>query len=405
MSLFSLAMAYVLQRRAVTILSVASIGLGTGLILIVLGVGTAARQSFLQQSQHYDLIAGAVGSETGLVFTALFHADQPRGNMPYADYQAIAKIPWVKAAYPFCLGDQVRGAPIVGTTIEFLRQERDGVAIFPLATGRLFEADFEMVAGADAADRLGLSLGDEVVGAHGAVGTGAEHDDAPYKVVGLLKPTGTAQDRALFTTVPSYWKIHGAPPASQAAPAGFDDTREEVTLVLLHVARPRILQLQQSLARQFGLLVVRPAPVLERMFEQVLTPVEEVLLLYGYAVVLVAACSIASSLYLTTLVRRHDLAVLRAIGATPREIVTLVVLEAFILLAFGTALGILLALFGGAGLRGDLEQRFGLALPLFRFSPEEVYAVIAVFGIGILAALFPAGVAYRGDVSGALRRG
>lgn len=400
MTLFSLAMAYVMHRRSVTLLSVASIALGASLILIVLGIGAAARRSFFAQSQHYDLIAGAIGSETGLVFTALFHADQPRGNMPYADFVAIEKREWVKAAYPFCLGDQVDGFPIVGTTTAFLEQEADRLPVYPLAAGKLFGEDFELVAGAEAAERLGLRLGDQVTGAHGAVGSGAEHRDSPYTVVGILRPTGTAQDRALFTTMASYWKIHQQ--AEQVS--GFGNDTREVTLVLMNVSRPRILQLQQSIAKELGLLVIRPAPVLERMFRQVLNPIEEVLLLYGYAVVLVAACSIASSLYLTTIVRQHDLAILRAIGATPREIVTLVVLEAVILLLFGTALGVLVAQVGGAGLRGDLEQRFGLALPIFQFSPAEIYAILGIFAIGIVAAIFPAAVAYRGDVSKALRQ-
>lgn len=406
MSLLNLALAYIWHRRLVTTLTVASVALSSALILAVIHLHRAATESFRTQSRGFDLIAGASGSETALVFSTLFLADTPRGNIPYSAFFDIQREPGVKAAYPWSLGDQAKGFRVVGTNRAFLEQKGESeAALYALESGRVFEKDLELVAGAEAAARLGLEVGGRVVTSHGA---GAEHGDFPYTVVGILQPTGTALDRALFTALGSYWKIHGLPdgdnPTSSTLGAGFGGAEPEISAVLIRVARPRIFQVRADLTSRLGLMVVQPTQVLQRMFENVLNPIERVLLLYGYAIAIVAASSVLTSLYLATLVRRHDLAILRALGASPREVMTLVFLEAGVLLVFGCGIGVLVSQFGAMGLRQSLEGRFGLEMHAFQFTPAEVFSLLGVAGLGMLAAIMPAMLAYRSDVASGLRR-
>jgi putative ABC transport system permease protein len=410
MSLLNLALAYVWNRKLVTALTVLSVSLGTSLILLVLNIRRDVEAGFLRQAGAYDLVCGAMGSETALVLCGLFHADRPRGNVSYRAFEDLQRQPGITAAYPFALGDQAKGARIVGTTREFLEQKRDDNALFPLAQGRLFDQDLELVAGVEAARKLGLTPGSKVVGAHsiGSARSGqepnaAEHGDFPYTVVGVLAPTGTAQDRALFTTLGSYWKIHekGAAPTDER---GFGGPQREITVALLRVQRPSVFQIQAMIPKRFGLMAVRPAQVLQDVFREVLEPIEQVALLYGYAVVGVAAASVLTTLYLTTIVRRRDVALLRVLGASPSEIFTIVLFEAAVLLILGCGVGVLLSQFMGWGLRGDLEGRFGLELSLFRFTPAEVYAVVSILALGLLAALVPAAHAYRSDLAELLGR-
>ena len=406
MSLLSLAMAYVRHRRLVTGVTVICLALGVALILVVLNVRRQVEREFLRQAQDYDLIVGSHGSDVGLVLTALFHADQPRSNIPYALYEQIRDQRGVVAAYPFGLGDRYRGSIIVGTTREFLEQKNaTGQPVFPLAQGRLFDKDFELVLGASAARYHGLQLGAHVVSTHGAAADAKPHNERPYTVVGILAATGSAQDRGMFTSLASYWEIHGQH-AEHREPQGnspqLTGTEPEVTVVLLRTAKPLVFQLARLLPRKFGVMVVRPTDMLQRMFAQVLRPMEQILLLYSYAVVLVAAASILTTLYLSTLVRRHDLAVLRAIGATPGEVFTVVLLEALVLLVIGCSAGVLLSQLIGSSLRERVFLTFGLKMELFRFTPAELAALAGVCAIGLLAAVLPAWQAYRGDVAGNL---
>jgi putative ABC transport system permease protein len=301
----------------------------------------------------------------------------------------------------------------------------------------LFENDFELVVGAHAARRYSLKLGQQVVGSHGTVAQEHEkdtdhghdhedehheeqHTDFPYTIVGILAPTGSADDRAMFTTLASYWKIHGNDSAENqfvsnsseaAAASGVTDPSagpgadQDVTLILVRTVRPLVLQLQQLLPRKFGVMAVRPGEVLQSTFTQVLQPIERVLLLYGTAIALVAAGSILTTLYLATLARRRDLAILRAIGALPGEIFGVVLLEALVLVTFGCGLGVPLSQAMAVLVRGDLEGRFGIDLQAFVFSPAEVITLIAIAGLGLAAALLPAWQAYRSEVASILDRG
>lgn len=410
MSLWTLALAYVMHRRLVTGFTVVSIAIGLALVLVVLNVRREIERTFLAQAQHYDFVVGPHGSETALVLTGLFHADQPRGNLPLRTFRELEKQSGVTAAFAFNLGDRVGAARIVGTTKSFLEQaDTANQPFFTLADGRLFESDFEIVAGSAAARQCGLVVGSKVIGEHGLAQRATEsahesfHDESdaaheafPYTVVGILAPTGTAHDRAMFTTLASYWKIHEQDVQSQ---------EPEVTVVLLRVARPLLLQLQQLLPRKFGVMVVRPAEVLQRMFEQVLVPIERVLLSYGFAVVLASATSVLTTLYLATLVRRRELAVLRAIGATPREVFSIVMLEGAILLLLGGAAGVVLGQLASMATRGDVESRFGIDLRAFQFTPAEVAAFAVAFALGLAAALVPAWQAYSSDVASGLGHG
>jgi putative ABC transport system permease protein len=164
-----------------------------------------------------------------------------------------------------------------------------------------------------------------------------------------------------------------------------------------------LLQLQQLLPRKFGVVAVRPAETMQRLFEQLLEPLERVLLTYGFAVELAAAALILTTLYLSTLVRNRELAMLRALGALPVEIFALVLLEAVVLLILGAGCGVLLAQIATAALGADLEGRFGLETRLFQFSPGELAALAAMFGLSLLAAIMPAWHAYRRDVAIALK--
>lgn len=390
MSLFNLALAYLWHRRLVSVLCMLSVALGVGLIVAVISVRQGVERAFLNQATEYDLIAGPSGSEAALVLSSLYFADQPRGNIPLTTFLQLQAQAGVLAAYPLALGDSYRGSRIVGVAPEMFAAKESGLRI---KDGRLFDKDFELVVGSEAARRHGLKLGAKVIGSHGA--RGDEHREFPYTVVGTLEPTGSPRDRAMFASLGSYWQIH-----EQRTPA-----QQEVTAVLLQTAKPQLLQLQYLLPRKFAVAVVRPAEVLERVFRDVLAPVEQLLLTFGSAVAGAAGASIISTLYLSTLVRRRDLAILRALGATPMEVFTLVVLEAFALLVVGSALGLIGGHQAILGFRGDVEGRFGVAIEAFRFAPAEVFSILAIILLGLLASILPARHAYKSDVASALARG
>jgi ABC-type antimicrobial peptide transport system permease subunit len=96
--------------------------------------------------------------------------------------------------------------------------------------------------------------------------------------------------------------------------------------------------------------------------------------------------------------RTPEIAIRRALGATPRTVIGLVIRQGFALIAFGLALGVGIAFIGGRALASLL---FGITThdPL-----SFAAATIALLVVALLATILPALRAMRIDPVAALRR-
>lgn len=127
-----------------------------------------------------------------------------------------------------------------------------------------------------------------------------------------------------------------------------------------------------------------------------------------FLIVLVAAMGIANILVLSVAEKTEEIAIIRALGATERQVLAVFTLEGFLLGAAGTLLGALLGLAVSAYFRvqpyplpGDLY--FITQLPV-ETQPGDVLWVCALsLGISVLAGLFPARRAARLDPVKVLR--
>jgi putative ABC transport system permease protein len=101
------------------------------------------------------------------------------------------------------------------------------------------------------------------------------------------------------------------------------------------------------------------------------------------------------SLYSSLEARRREMAILRAIGAGPRTILSLLVLESTMLAFLGCVLGVALVYAGLALAQSPVEQRFGLHLALRALGSTEYLYLGIVMGAGMLIGFVPAWKAYR----------
>ena len=135
----------------------------------------------------------------------------PVGNIPASIYEDLAADERVGLAVPIAMGDNVGGARIIGTDERFfeLRPSLQEAPSFQFSEGRIFEDNFEAVLGSTAAASLGLVLGDRFVPAHGVeLGLASDEHNVPHTVVGILEPSNTSYDNAVFTNVQSVIAIH-----------------------------------------------------------------------------------------------------------------------------------------------------------------------------------------------------
>ena len=178
--------------------------LGTASIVLLLLAGSQLSETMSRDARGIDLVLGSTGSPVQLVLSAVYHADVPPGNIRLAEAERWADDPRVGTVIPLSLGDSYRGYRIVGTTAAYAELYGAG-----LATGRFWDGSLEAVAGSAVAQSAGLGLGSSFAGAHGLEEGGHSHDSHPYRVVGVLEPTGTVVDRLILTSLESVWDLHG----------------------------------------------------------------------------------------------------------------------------------------------------------------------------------------------------
>ncbi len=228
MSIFSLVLKNIAQRKFSVFLTAISVALGVALIAATLDIRRQVEEKFSQTSVGYELIVGAKGSPLQLVLNTVYHLGNPTGNLPYSTYELYRRNPFVSYAIPMGLGDNYKGFRIVCTTTEFFTKfnyAKDRK--FELAEGRLFRDDelYAAVLGKEVAEKTGLKLGDKFVATHGlqesSGDVGKQHEHNQFTVVGILKKTGTPSDKAVYASLPTVWAIH----EEEAHEAG--ETRKE----------------------------------------------------------------------------------------------------------------------------------------------------------------------------------
>ncbi|MBV8032817.1 MAG: FtsX-like permease family protein [Betaproteobacteria bacterium] len=398
MNLATLSAGYLRARPLQTALSLGLLALGVGVIAAALIVVAQLEATMGRDARGIDLVVGAKGSPMQLILSGIYQLDAPTGNIPLADAMALKKSPMVRKAMPLAMGDSWRGFRIVGAGREYL--DHYGAE---LKAGKYYEQPMEAVLGAEAASRSGAQVGSRFTGAHGLGAEGEEHA-APYTVVGILSPTHSVLDRLVLTPIESVWAVHEHGEKHEAGKAGADDDRE-VTVLLVQYASPlAAATLPRAINAKSGLQAASPAFETARLFRIVGAGIEA---LRAFALVLIAAAgaSVFIALYSALEERRYDLAIMRALGATPGRLFALLVLEGLVLAALGTAAGLLLGhLFAGAlGLWMEAAQQPPVSAR--HFEAGELWLAAGALLVGVLAAIPPAWRAYRTDVSRTLAAG
>lgn len=168
------------------------------------------RDGFFNTVSGTDLIIGARSGQVELLLYSVFHLGSATNNIRWQSYQRIASDPAVEWSVPLSLGDSHKGFRVVGTRQAFFEHYHYGKdRPLELAAGTPFQGLHEVTLGAQVARTLGYSIGDEIVVAHGLGSTSfALHKDQPFRVVGILKPTGTPVDRSLLVSLESITAIH-----------------------------------------------------------------------------------------------------------------------------------------------------------------------------------------------------
>ena len=132
-------------------------------------------------------------------------------------------------AIPLCLGDYFGQYRVVGTTPDLfdkLVYDFDRDLTYGFSEGRNFKTFtpengyFECVVGSIVASQKGVKIGDKINPTHGAPDAHAHEQE--FIVVGILEPSGTPNDRAVFVNVEGFFLIN-----DHAKPVEREETGED----------------------------------------------------------------------------------------------------------------------------------------------------------------------------------
>ena len=409
MTVFGIALRSLRQRALATVLTAVSVALGVALVFFVFGVRDTASGAFRDAARGYDVVLG--GKHTSpltTVLSTIFYADQPTDRIPIEAYEAVRAHENVAYAIPFAVGDVYQGWRVAGTTADFFDAIEDS-GKRPLrdrVRGRVFSSPeaFEAVVGGIASVRTGLVLGARFRVSHGMEKGGPQHAEE-WTVVGVLEPTGTPNDRAIFITLEAFFAVtgHERPDAGMAGaePPGHDEDEHApwaVSSIVVRLKRPAERGMFiEAMNQRPDLQAALPAREIPKLIDAVRN-VETLARSIAWAVLAISGLATFVGLYNTIQGRRRELAILRALGARRLHVFSVVVLEAVLTCLFGGLAGIALG-----------HARIAVVAPYFlgeygvRIAPSpglpELQMLVVLLGMGVLVGLLPAWRAFRVPVA------
>ncbi|MEW8423166.1 MAG: ABC transporter permease [Candidatus Thiodiazotropha sp.] len=408
MAILSLALKSLLNRRFTASLVLLSIALSVALLLGVERLRVESRNSFANTISGTDLVVGARSGAINLLLYSVFRIGDATNNISWKSYKKFAEHPLVKWTIPISLGDSHLGYRVMGTSRDYFQfykyADKRSLAFH---TGQPFDNVYQAVLGHEVAAELGYWLGQEIVIAHGAGKTSFTlHDDKPFKVVGVLEPTGTPVDRTVHVPLEGIEAIHADwiagrqvrglnISADQALEK--DLTPKAITAFLVGLkSKIATFRVQREINdyRKEPLLAVLPGVALQQLWD-LIGVAENALLIITLLVVAVGLIGILTVMLASLNERRREMAILRSVGARPGHILLLVTGESLLLSLVGIALGLLLLYAGLIFAQSFIETHYGLHLPIGLPSLREWLILGLVGTSALIIGLIPGYRAYR----------
>lgn len=372
---------------------------------------------------------------------------------------------FTKTVVPVGLGDYFGPFRVVATQpvmFESLRYGERGDRQYVFREGRNFREYseenglFEAIVGATVARERGVRVGDRISVSHGDP-EGAGHGEK-FTVVGVLAPSGTPNDRAVFINMAGFYLMenHAKPlekrtaspdaPRETAAEAearvlaerqarsavvhdqehGFFQQlpveQREVTALLVLTTSPTVTPGLTNVINESGAAqAVLPVAEIVGLFELFVRPVQTLLLVLTGMICVVSGISILVSIYNSMSDRRHEIAVMRALGASRNTVMGIILLESIMLSLGGGAAGWIAGHALNVAASGPIERETGVSMGFFDVAPPvnilellgvesrlsvgismELLLIPALVALAIAVGFLPALSAYRTDVSRSL---
>ncbi|MES2486695.1 MAG: FtsX-like permease family protein [Bacteroidota bacterium] len=425
-----------------TALSIILLTASVAIITLLILLENQFEKKFNDNIDGIDLVLGAQGSPLQLILSSVYQVDAPTGNIDYAEAKTWMKNRLVKTAIPLAFGDNYKGFRIVGTTPDYLTHY--GATV----NGKVFNKNFEVVVGADVAEKMSLKIGDKFFGSHGDSAEGEVHDAHAYVITGIASKTNKVVDNLILCNIPSVWAMHEGHDHEheegeeahdheehdhdhEAIAAGHEEhdhdhdahaegdahdhaeeahdhehgeviseEGKEITAVILKMKSPMaVLTWQRMIPMNTKLQAAAPGKEINRLFSLFGIGLQALQYL-AYGIMLISGISIFIALFNTLKERKYEFALLRVNGASRLQLLSLVLIESLLLCITGFIFGTVVGRIALLLISGSSEAEFKMSFNPFEFVWEkEGYLLGLTIFVGVLAAVIPAVKAYSLNIS------
>ena len=426
MNIFKLSIKNIISKPLNSILSLALLILGIGIISLLLQLNSLIKTQMDNNLKGIDMVVGAKGSPLQLILSAVYHIDSPTGNISVEDAEEIKNNRMVGSSIDLLYGDNYKGYRIVGTEDKFL-----DLYNAKIKDGKKWNAPFEVVVGAKIYSKLNINLDDELISSHGLRETGEAHVNQPFKVVGLLEPSNSVVDQLIITSPQSIWDLHDEHDHDDEDHEEHDnedhdehehdhddedhdehehdhddedhDEHEhgdkEITAMLIKFKSPmNIIQFPRQINENTNLQAAVPSYEISRLFKLFGFGIETLTYL-AYLIILVSGFSLFINLFNSMRERKYEMALIRTLGASRSQLSVMVIFESLILTISGFLLGLLVSRLGVMFVSSLMEESLNYSLSSLYILNEEFWLLGLSILIGLISSLIPAIQVYKMNIS------
>ena len=307
-------------------LSVFLMIVGITIITVSILVNQVTKETFSKNNPGLDAVVGAKGSPLQLILSSIHHIDIPTGNISFQNAKEIIKHPAIKTAVPISLGDNFQNFRIVGTNKSFLKLYK-----VDLISGTVWSQPMQAVIGYNVSKITKLKIDKFFVGSHGLIDTGDVHVEQPYKIVGVLKKTGTILDNLILTSLDSVWNLH----------SDTNKDRLEITSLLLkYKNKTSSFSFPRLINKRTNMQAASPSFEISKLLK--LTGNAHRIVDYlSILIIILSFLGILFTLLNNINERKYDLAVLRTLGFSRWKLFSIILSEGMIISILGSTIGII----------------------------------------------------------------
>jgi len=358
----------------------------------------------------------------------------------------------IEKAIPVAISEPYEGVPVIATYAKYFTSLKHGNDnYYEFRDGANFkDTDTHgAVIGSAAARKLKLDVGDTFYPQIGSRARAKSVEPTNFTVRGILKLTGTSNDQAIFINLDGFYDlVDKSQSIIDISKTGGKREREISAILVVTSEKERKIELlgqrREGMENSAGTTLsdfevapeiksddfgqtdsvfdsgtislinqiatnpnyqiqgVYPTLEIRNFFDQIIGNIQLVLVILSCLVIVVAGIGMMVSMYNTMNERRQEIAIMRALGAKRRTVMSIIMLESILLSFVGGLAGVIIGHLLIGILNPWISASVRVPVTIFQFQPVELWLIPGLTLLASIVGYLPAVVAYRTDVAQSL---